>query len=57
MESTLSFPLRMFLWERVFLSFCSHSVAGPIALARKYLEDEDVFFVFNRWLCVAWGHI
>ncbi|KAK8817114.1 hypothetical protein WA556_003011 [Blastocystis sp. ATCC 50177/Nand II] len=21
--------------------------AGPIALARKYLEDEDVFFVFN----------
>lgn len=23
-------------------------VAGPIALAQKYLEDEDLFFVFNR---------
>lgn len=27
-------------------------VAGPIVLARKYLEDEDLFFVFNRHLVV-----
>ena len=25
-------------------------VAGPIVLAKKYLEDEDLFFVFNRYL-------
>ena len=25
-------------------------LAGPIVLARKYLEDEDLFFVFNRYL-------
>ena len=25
-------------------------VAGPIVLVRKYLEDEDLFFVFNRYL-------
>lgn len=22
-------------------------IAGPIALAKKYLEDDDLFFVFN----------
>ena len=28
--------------------FGNSRAAGPIALARKYLEDEDLFFVFNR---------
>ena len=29
-------------------------LAGPIALAKKYLEDDDLFFVFNSDVSCAY---
>lgn len=29
------------------VSIMDFYIAGPIALAKKYLEDDDLFFVFN----------
>ena len=50
MVSKSLFPWKISPWELVRLCNTCIIVAGPIVLARKYLEDEDLFFVFNRYL-------
>ena len=52
MVSKSLFPWKIFPWELVRFCALAFIVAGPIVLARKYLEDEDLFFVFNRY-CVV----
>lgn len=47
MVSRLSSLQKTHLWELVLSLIICSFIAGPIALAKKYLEDDDLFFVFN----------